>query len=65
VQLNFKREEKNLHQTYSYFQDVILQSKVGEAVPELSGASLDIFPGAHQAFLTFVEVESWHVGDFL
>ena len=60
-----KRDEKSLHQTYSYLQDVILHSKVGEAAPELLGAPLDIFPGAHQAFPTFVEVELGHFGDVL
>lgn len=57
-----ERVLRSLHQTYSYLQDVILHGEVGEAAPELLGASLYSFPGAHQALSAFMKVELRHVG---
>lgn len=58
-------EIEDLHQTYSYLQNVVLNGEVGEAVPELFGASLDVLPSAHQALTAFVEVKLRHLGDVL
>ena len=52
--------EGSLHQTYSYLEDVVLQRKVREAVPEAAGARLGLLTCLKQVLARVINLELRH-----
>ena len=58
----FNRLDGGLHQAYSYLENIVLQCKVGEAVPEAAGARLGLLPCLEQVLAGVVNLELRHFG---
>lgn len=55
--------EESLHQTDSYLEDIVLQRKVGEAVPEAARARLGLLTCLKQVLASIIDLELRHLLD--
>ena len=62
--MNVHLIEGSLHQTYSYLEDIVLQRKVGEAVPEAARARLGLLTCLKQVLASIINLELRHFLDF-
>lgn len=57
--------DRVVHQTDSYFEDVVAEDKVGEAVPGALGAFFDALAGVEERFTAVVEARHTGAGDVI
>ena len=58
------RREEGSHQPHSNLENIVLQRKVREAVPEAAGARLGLLAGLEQVLAGVVDLELRHFGSF-